>query len=214
MSEPSPEGAGSTATHWDEVFARTSPDEVSWFEGDATTSLGRIDASGVSGNVAVDIGAGRSPLAALLLQRGWSQVIAVDISAAALQQLADNAGHPAGLTCVVSDVRSWSPASKISLWHDRAVFHFLVDPDDQAAYAQLAARAVEPGGTVIIATFAPDGPDRCSGLPTARHDAASISAALGPAFALVDDCRIEHRTPWGAIQPFTWATLRRLPTEG
>lgn len=213
MSEsrsPLPE-AGSAAGHWDAVFTRTSPEEVSWFEADPSTSLDRIDAAGITGDVAVDIGAGRSPLAALLLQRGWSQVIAVDISAAALQQLAEQAGHPAGLACVVSDVLAWAPERQVSLWHDRAVFHFLVDPDDQAAYAALAARTVEPGGIVIMATFAPDGPVQCSGLPTARHDADSISAVLGPAFALVDERRIEHRTPWGAIQPFTWATLRRLP---
>lgn len=207
MSQP---GSGNAA-HWDEVFGRTSPDEVSWFEGEPSTSLELIDAAGIEPGVAVDIGAGRSPLASLLLAKGWSTVIALDISAAALAQLAERAGHPAGLRCVVSDVLSWRPSQQVCLWHDRAVFHFLTDPREQAAYAQLAAATTMPGGALILATFAPDGPDRCSGLPVSRHDAASITDVFGPRWELADSQRIEHLTPWGAIQPFTWVTMRRLP---
>lgn len=197
------------AAHWDDVFARTSPDQVSWYESEPSTSLELISESGVEPDSAVDIGAGRSPLASSLLARGWSTVFALDISAAALAQLADHAGHPPGLTCVVSNVLTWRPDQQVSLWHDRAVFHFLTASHEQASYAELAATTVVTGGVLILAAFAPDGPDRCSGLPVARHDAASIDQVFGHRFELTDRRRIEHQTPWGAIQPFTWVTMRR-----
>ncbi len=201
------------AAHWDDVFARTSPDQVSWYESEPSTSLELISESGVEPDSAVDIGAGRSPLASLLLSRGWSTVFALDISAAALAQLAERAGQPPGLRCVVSNVLAWRPDQQVSLWHDRAVFHFLTDPHEQAAYAELAAATLVTGGVLILATFAPGGPDRCSGLPVARHDPKSLSHVFGPRFELAESRHIEHRTPWGAIQPFTWVIMRRLPED-
>lgn len=201
-----------TAAHWESVYRTKAEDEVSWFEESPQASLDAIAAVGLkptdsSSAAAVDIGAGRSSLAVALLELGWHPVIALDISSTALEQLADRTSD--GLICVASDVLSWQPDRRVGLWHDRAVFHFLTEPADQAAYADLAARTVVPGGIVVLATFAPDGPEQCSGLPTARHDAASLERTFSPAFALQRQQRIEHRTPWGAIQPFTCVVLRR-----
>jgi len=201
-----------TAEHWESVYRTKAEDEVSWFEESPQSSLDLIAAAGLSPSeagspAAVDIGAGRSGLAVALLELGWHPVIALDISSAALEQLADRTAD--GLICVASDVLSWQPDRQVGLWHDRAVFHFLTEPADQAAYAALAARTVVPGGIVVLATFAPDGPEQCSGLPTARHDTASLERIFSPAFALQRQQRIEHRTPWGAIQPFTCVVLRR-----
>ena len=111
---------------------------------------------------------------------------------------------------IAADVTAWQPPEMYDVWHDRAAFHFLTDPKDQAAYAERVSRAVRPGGHVIIGTFALDGPEKCSGLPVVRHDAASIGAVLGPSFALVESRRHEHRTPAGAIQRFQFSRFRRL----
>lgn len=201
---------GKLAEHWDAVYAGKAEIETSWYEDEPTTSLDLIDHFATPGGAATDIGAGRSRLPVLLLQRGWRPVFAVDVSAAALDQLAARDGHPDGLVCVASNVLAWQPDQPVTLWHDRAVFHFLTADEDQAAYAALAATTVQPGGALVIGTFAPSGPEQCSGLTVARHDVASLQRIFGPRFAVVADRVVEHRTPWAAAQPFTWAVFTRL----
>lgn len=206
-----------SAEHWESVYQSKGEAEVSWFEESPQASIELIEASGLAPAAAVDIGAGRSRLAEALLARGWRPVIALDISRAALAELSDHAetaGLVDGLICVTSDILTWQPDQQVALWHDRAVFHFLIDSADQAAYAALAAKAVRAGGIVVLATFAPDGPEQCSGLPTARHGAEGLARIFSPAFAIEEQQRLEHRTPWGAIQAFTWVTLRRQAHEG
>jgi hypothetical protein len=110
---------------------------------------------------------------------------------------------------VIADVTTWEPSKTYDLWHDRAVFHFLTGKGDQSAYVDRLKKAVKPGGCAIIGTFALDGPDRCSGLPIVRHDAASLSTILGTDFRLIDARRHDHATPWGAVQRFQFSTFRR-----
>jgi hypothetical protein len=110
---------------------------------------------------------------------------------------------------VVADVTTWEPSQSYDLWHDRAAFHFLTDPADQSAYVERLKKAITPAGFAIIGTFAADGPERCSGLPIARYDAAALAAKLGNEFELIDARRHEHTTPWGAVQRFQFATFRR-----
>lgn len=220
-----------TLEHWQSVYQARSQDEVSWFEEAPAISLEMIDAGlaairaraqpgptavPVDARAAVDIGAGRSRLAQELLACGWRPVIALDISASALDQLREQTradglsdSLTGGLICIQADVRTWQPEQQVDLWHDRAVFHFLTEPADQAAYADLAARTVLPGGLLIIATFAPDGPEQCSGLPTARHDADGLQRIFASGFEVIDHRREVHRTPWGTSQPFTWVSFRR-----
>jgi hypothetical protein len=106
--------------------------------------------------------------------------------------------------CVEADLLRWEPDRRYGLWHDRAVFHFLVDERERERYLEALRRAVEPGGTVILGTFAADGPEVCSGLPVRRYSATDLSAALGEAFVVLQTRREEHVTPRGVIQPFTW----------
>lgn len=154
------------------------------------------------------IGAGASPLVADLAASGRT-VIAVDISAAALELLrADNAGNDR-IRYVLADVRTVTFDEPIDTWHDRAVFHFLTVPSDQSAYAGAAARAARSGGHLVLATFAPGGPTMCSGLPTAQHDAESLTSVFAPDFELVECFQQDHLTPWGAPQRFSHAVLRR-----
>ena len=160
------------------------------------------------------VGAGASPLVGALLASGH-QVLAVDIAQAALDTLAvqlDATTTPSAvgqLSLVVADVRSLRIDEPVDAWHDRAVFHFLVDPVDQASYARAAADAVTSGGHLVIATFAPGGPTTCSGLPVARHDASSLRAVFTPHFELLEAFEADHVTPWQSSQRFTHAVLRR-----
>lgn len=153
------------------------------------------------------VGAGTTPLVGELAAAGF-EVVAVDVSSAALAALRAQHEGIETISYEVADVRTWQPSEQVDTWHDRAVFHFLVDDDDQQAYAESVRRAVRIGGHLVIATFAPDGPEQCSGLPVVRYDAATLSDIFA-GFALIDSFEADHATPWGSIQRFTHAVLRR-----
>lgn len=197
-------------SHWDEVYRTKGDSQVSWFEEVPHLSLQLIAASAGPSSAIVDIGGGTSRLPDALLARGYTDVTVLDISTEALAKARGRIeadGRRA--EWIVSDVTKWRPERSYDLWHDRAAFHFLTDPADQSAYAGVLAAALHPGGTAIIATFAPDGPEKCSGLPVVRHDGKSIAAILGPAFALEQELRHEHYTPWGSVQRFQFSVFRR-----
>ncbi len=197
------------ARHWDDVYATKDVDAVSWFEAEPRTSARLVRTAAASGDV-VDVGAGASTLADVLVGEGYG-VTVLDLSAEALGVVRARLGDR--IEYVVSDVLAWRPGRSFDVWHDRAVFHFLTDQADQAAYVAQAAAAVRLGGSVVIGTFGPEGPEACSGLATARHDADSLARLFGPDFALVRSEQEEHVTPWGAPQAFTWAVLTRASTD-
>lgn len=200
------------AEHWDEVHATKDAAAVSWFQPTPDTSVRLVSAAAPAGSHVVDVGAGRSTLVDLLVGAGY-RVTVLDVSAEAVAAVRARLGERTGVDYVVTDLLEWSP-SPVDVWHDRAVFHFLTDPADQRGYVELAASAVTTGGAVVLATFAPDGPEQCSGLPTARHDAGSLATMFAPRFELEHTEREEHVTPWGAVQPFTWVVLRRQDLSG
>jgi trans-aconitate methyltransferase len=145
-----------------------------------------------------------------LIADGHSAVTVLDLSAQALARTRARLGDRAtGVEWITADVTSWQPDATYALWHDRAAFHFLTEPADRAAYAARVRLALRPGGQLIVATFAPDGPERCSGLPIVRHDAASLAAILGDGFALVETVIDDHATPQGRIQRFQFSRFRR-----
>lgn len=201
-----PETVSDRSSHWDEVYRSKNVESLSWFERSPETSLRLIRAATTSGRSVVDVGAGASALADVLVAEGYD-VTVLDISEVALDVVRDRLADR--VSYVVSDVLAWRPARTFDVWHDRAVFHFLVEPADQRRYAVRAWKTVRVGGAVVIGTFAPDGPTSCSGLPTARHDIDSVAEVFGSGFAVEHSEAEEHRTPWGAVQVFTWATLRR-----
>lgn len=202
-----------TARHWDGVYASKESVETSWYQPSAGTSMRLLAAAnaaaGAEPGAAVDVGAGTSTLVDELLAAGWSPVTVLDVSAAALEQTRDRLAGGGAVRFVVSDILDWRPVDVFDAWHDRAVFHFLTAPEDQARYVAAAGRAVRPGGVLVIGTFAPDGPEQCSGLAVARHDVAGLSALFASDFELLAGEAEVHRTPWGAEQPFTWASFRR-----
>lgn len=201
------------ATHWQTVYTAKSDAELSWFQDSPARSLAEISALTPVPRRIVDAGGGQSALAPALLATpafADSEVTVLDISAAAIARGRERAGPLATrIRWLVDDVLVAADVGEVDLWHDRACFHFLADPADQARYAALVARAVVAGGHLVLATFAPDGPEKCSGLSVARHDGASLARVFAPAFDLVAESREEHVTPWGKPQRFAWTVLRR-----
>jgi SAM-dependent methyltransferase len=205
-------GDVSTREHWDEVYRNKSPDSVSWYRPRLEKSLAWIDRCGLDHRAhVVDVGGGASTLVDDLLARGFERISVADISAEALAHTRARLGHAAdSVRWVVGDATTpLFDEDSVDLWHDRAVFHFLTDPARRAAYVEALRRAVRPGGFVIIATFGPNGPERCSGLLVSRYTSSDIAAALGPGFELVEQADEEHTTPSGAAQAFAYALCRR-----
>jgi SAM-dependent methyltransferase len=197
--------------HWENVYTTKSESEVSWFEESPTISLDLIRATRVDLDAPIiDIGGGASRLVDTLIDDGFEAVAILDLSKTALAAArARLGGRGIKVRWIVENVTTWQPSETYEVWHDRAAFHFLTEPKDRAAYAERVARAVCPGGHVIIGTFAPDGPERCSGLPVVRHDAASLGEVLGGAFELMESRRHAHQTPAGATQRFQFSRFRR-----
>lgn len=199
------------STHWDNVYATKGEAEVSWYQDNPAISLEMIHAASPDHRAGIiDIGGGASRLVDSLLQDGYRDVTVLDLSANALDAAKRRIG-PAASTVdwIVADATAWRPARSYDVWHDRAAFHFLTDPRDRAAYVERLRSAVAPGGHVIIATFALDGPEKCSGLPVQRHDSASLAAELGPGFDLVETRSEVHHTPWNSTQAFQFSRFRR-----
>lgn len=197
--------------HWQQVYTTKSDDSVSWFEESPALSVSLIAAADPARGSAIDIGGGASRMPEALLALGFDDVACLDISAAALEVAQLRMGGDADrVRWIVADITEWMPDRNYDLWHDRAVLHFLTTPEGQAHYGAALRAALAPGGIAIIGTFAPDGPERCSGLPVVRHDGRSLSAMLGDRFELVSETCHDHQTPGGAVQRFQFSTFRRL----
>jgi SAM-dependent methyltransferase len=201
----------SRSAHWENVYATKGESEVSWFQDSPAISLALIKEANPHPEAAiVDIGGGASRLVDHLLQAGYRAVAVLDLSANALDAAKRRLGPAAaGVDWIVADVTAWQPTRSYDVWHDRAAFHFLTDPDDRAAYRQRLQSAVRPGGQVIIGTFALDGPEKCSGLPVQRYDGKSLAAELGPSFELLGTRAEIHHTPWKSTQAFQFSRFRK-----
>jgi SAM-dependent methyltransferase len=203
--------SGSSQAHWDDVYAQKDEREVSWFQENPEPSLELIARAGTTpASAIIDIGGGASRLVDALLSRGFDNLTVLDLSETALAKARARLGAGAAkVRWIAADVTTWQPDSRYDVWHDRAAFHFLTEPAAQRAYVERLKLALRHGDHAIIATFALDGPEKCSGLPVARHSAKTIGALLGAEFALVDTLRHEHTTPWGSVQNFQFSTFVR-----
>lgn len=199
--------------HWQHVYTTKSADTVSWFQPRAEISLRLIAATGVARSAPlIDVGGGASTLVDGLLADGYTQLCVLDISAAALAVARERLGQ--GGSCVQwieADITQAAlPASGYALWHDRAAFHFLTTDESVDAYRQQLLHVLQPGGHLIIATFAEDGPLQCSGLPIRRYSQAELQAVFAHDFALRHCEKELHRTPWGSPQPFGYCCFERV----
>jgi SAM-dependent methyltransferase len=198
--------------HWNSIYSLRNEREVSWFEPVSTVSLAMIESSGIVPSTSViDIGCGESRLVDGLLARGLRKITLLDISAEALERTRRRLGAAGRtITWIDADVTGEWTADPVDIWHDRAVFHFLTDAADRASYMRRLNELVKPHGTAIIATFALDGPEMCSGLPVVRYSPELLADELGNDFALVEARRHQHATPRGTTQSFQYSRFRRV----
>jgi SAM-dependent methyltransferase len=196
--------------HWEEVYTTKAIDAVSWFQTEPTLSMQLVAQAKLRpGSIAVDLGSGASPIVGALLARDF-MVTAVDISAPALEKAKAALGEKAReVEWVVADATEWRPNQVFDLWHDRAVFHFMTTPEQRAGYLKALKAGLKPGGILLMATFALDGPEMCSGLDVLRYDADTLMATLGPGFTLIAQDMEHHRTPKGSKQKFNYFLIRR-----
>lgn len=195
--------------HWDDAYATRGASGVSWYQPSPDVSLELIDALALPHDAAVlDVGGGASTLVDRLVERGWADVTVLDISAAALHEARRRLAGAAGVEWLHRDVLQWRPERRYGLWHDRAVFHFLVERAERDRYVETLGLALAPGGAVVVGAFAPDAPERCSGLPVRRYSPDELVSALGGRLDVVERRREVHTTPTGAGQPFTWIAAR------
>lgn len=199
--------------HWEHMYTTKAEAEVSWHQDEPTLSLELIREFAAPGSKVIDIGGGSSVLAGRLLEQGFACAV-LDISEAALARAKERIGNNAAqIQWIVSDVTAAPGLGTFDLWHDRAVFHFLIDPEDRKRYVAHAEGTVPIGGHVIIGTFALDGPEKCSGLPIERYDGKKLAAELGQGFAVRRELHETHTTPWGTTQRFTYAVFERVPHQ-
>jgi SAM-dependent methyltransferase len=189
-------------SHWEQVHATKDPQQVSWFRPHLERSLDLIQRAAPDRMASiVDVGAGQSTLVEDLLRLGYGNVTVLEISLAALNRLKRRVG--AAVQWICGDVtETVLPESSFDLWHDRAVFHFLTEAGQRRAYVERVERALNPGGSLIVSTFGPLGPERCSGLATMRYDEAALGNELGDRFSLVESSLELHKTPSGVEQQF------------
>jgi 2-polyprenyl-3-methyl-5-hydroxy-6-metoxy-1,4-benzoquinol methylase len=200
-------------THWESVYTTKEPEDVSWYRPHLDTSLSLIERAAPNYSAAIiDVGGGASTLVDDLMRRDYANVTVLDLSEAALRAAKERLGPASSqIQWLTSDVcEPYLPLNYYDLWHDRAVFHFLTLPEQRASYVSRAAASVKRNGHLIIGTFGPEGPKRCSGLDTARYDAAALASEFGTQFALTESRIERHTTPSGGQQQFLYCAFKRI----
>ena len=199
-------------SHWDAVYSTRGEERLSWFEALPSLSLRMMEAAGLSPETCViDVGGGDSRLVDVLAARGLDCLAVLDVSGAALHRAQARLGGSASIPIwIEADVAGDWSLKPMDIWHDRAVFHFLTESEDRNRYRRHLRDTLKPGGWAIVATFAPDGPEQCSGLPVVRYSAETLSREFHPDLELVEAAPYIHTTPWGATQSFQYCRFRRF----
>jgi len=198
--------------HWERMYHTLAPHEVSWYQEHPRLSLDLIHSTGASKAAhIIDVGGGTSRLVDELLAEGYQHVTVLDIAGRALELARERLGsRAAAVTWVEADITAVElPRDGYDVWHDRAVFHFLMEPEDRRRYVETMRHAVRSNGHVIVATFALDGPTRCSGLDVVRYSPATLANEFGADFELLKSTNELHRTPLGVDQAFLYCSFRK-----
>lgn len=198
--------------HWENVYQTKSSTEVSWYEPDPKQSLDLIlQVAGDSRGRVLDFGGGQSFLVDRLLDAGFEHVAVLDISQTAIEATKARLGERASqVEWIVADITQREKLGEFDVWHDRAVFHFITDPDDRRHYVELLRRSLPIGGHFVVGTFAKGGPEKCSGLTICQYDAATMQAELGPSFEALECSEYLHTTPTGKPQQFFFGVYKRI----
>jgi SAM-dependent methyltransferase len=200
-----------TQEHWEAIYGKKRPQELSWYLPHLGHSLQFIERAGLSSTAAIiDVGGGASTLAHDLIARGYRDLTVLDLSEGAIAQARSRLGpDAAAVNWLVGDITEVGlPEHQYDFWHDRAVFHFLTDEGLRQRYVSAVRHALKPGGHIVVATFGPEGPERCSGLPVVRYSPEGIHAQFGGQFKKVGDDSEVHHTPWGSEQEFVYCYCR------
>ena len=201
-----------TKTHWEHIYETKAPTQVSWYQKHAQFSLQYIQNTGIrkTGHI-IDVGGGTSTLVDDLIADGFQHISVLDVSGAALQLTQQRLGAKVNdVKWIEADITQADlPHQAYDLWHDRAVFHFLTQAEDRQRYVEAVRHSVRKGGHVIVATFAPDGPERCSGLEVVRYSPKGLHSEFGHGFEVVDSARETHHTPFGTEQRFIYCYCRK-----
>lgn len=198
--------------YWEQVYTTKASDSVSWFQEHADQSLRLIHNTRLGKDAAIiDVGGGASRLVDDLVAEGYTDLTVFDLSSIALAVAKQRLGEHADIVLwIEGDItRAKFPMNRFDIWHDRAVFHFLTDPANRHAYVERVISAVRPGGHVIVATFAEDGPEKCSGLPVMRYQPEALHAVFGDTFQLIEHEKEAHHTPFGTVQQFVYCYCRK-----
>ncbi len=203
------------ATYWETLYATRSLTDVGWYEAIPTVSLRRVrEAIQDGGRSLIDVGGGASTLVDHLVDLKLTRLAVLDISEHALDAARARLGKRADrVEWIVADIAKVKDIGQFDLWHDRALFHFLTDAAERQQYVALSERTVSRGGVAVMATFAPDGPEKCSGLPVCRTDVSDLADQCGPSFEMIDSERHVHVTPGGVQQAFVYASLRHVAED-
>jgi SAM-dependent methyltransferase len=198
--------------YWQKIYSEKAETEVSWFQESPAISLELIEKFNAGPDTRIaDIGGGASRLVDWLLEKGFQSITVLDLSDVALSKAKGRLGDKArSVTWIADDATTWEPPATYDIWHDRATFHFFTDMQDRGAYLQRLGRSLRVGGHAIIATFALDGPERCSGLPIVRYSPETLAETLGDKFELIETQHKSHVTPWGAKQSFHFSVFRHV----
>ncbi len=193
--------------HWDDRYENNPASKLSWYQ-ERSPEVEFVNESVGKGTPIIDIGGGLSPFVDQLVNLEFTNLTVLDISAFALSEgMRRIEGNQVEWIC--ADIRSWQPERMYGLWHDRAVFHFLTDPNDQRNYWDLVRESLVPGGLLVLGCFSENGPTECSGLSVARHSISELVEALGDGFQVIETRNDKHITPSGAIQEFAWVYAER-----
>jgi len=199
------------AEHWNTIYRQKSPEQMSWYEPKISASLYWFEKNKIPPRAGViDIGGGDSTLVDDLLRMGFQDITVLDVSETAIQRAQARLGALASrVTWIVSDILDFKPQRHYMVWHDRATFHFLLNPEEINTYTRLACQSVEQGGWLIMGTFSERGPLKCSGLPVKRYAADELTSTFSLCFHQPECIPVEHYTPWGDVQPFTYCCFTR-----
>ena len=197
--------------HWENVYSTKQPTEVSWFEAEPTISLNLLEPMLPQGGKIIDVGGGASFLVDRLVSKGTWDITVLDISSTAMEHTKRRLGDAAAkVSWICEDITEAEQLKIYDAWHDRAVFHFLNNPSDRQAYLDRLNESLKSGGYFIVATFAPDGPEKCSGLPVCRYSLEELEVTLRSAYRTIASSQHDHLTPTGKIQRFTLAVFQKL----
>ena len=197
--------------HWEKIYSTKTEKEVSWFQPYPTVSMKFIDSLNLPGDAAIiDIGTGDGLLIETLLDKGYRNISALDISRNAIERAKSRLGDKAAaINWIVSDILKFDPSTKFDLWHDRATFHFLTHENDADHYISIAANSIKPNGYMVLSTFSEQGPKKCSGLDTRQYSETSLSAKLEPGFERLNCMKADHTTPFNTLQNFLCCSFKK-----